>query len=275
MRKLALLLPLLALVSCAGLRDLASAAIQRPTLEFREATVQSVDLEGATIGVSFDLANPNGFGVDLARVSWGVDVEETHLADGVLPGGLKVPAYGKAPLTIPVHVRFRDVPGILTLLTSRRDEIHYKVSGSAGVRTPVGVLDLPLTHSDTLKLPALPGFSIQGVSVRGASFSDVAFDVKVRVQNPNPFPMPAGKLDYALSIAGAEVARAHDAALAKLGAGGATTVTIPVKVDLARLGGAASALVRGGDVQVGLAGTADFAGLPLPLDLKGRVPAGR
>jgi LEA14-like dessication related protein len=111
--------------------------------------------------------------------------------------------------------------------------------------------------------------------VRGATFSNVALDVKLRVQNPNPFPIPAGKLDYALSIGGAEVARASDAAVGRLGAGGATIVTIPVRVDLARLGGAATALVRGGDVQVGLAGTADVAGLPLPLELHGLVPAQR
>lgn len=275
MRKLAALLALLVLASCAGLRDLANAAIQKPRLEFREATLQGLDLEGATIGVGFDLTNPNGFGIDVARVRWGVDVEGTHVADGDLPGGLAIPANGKAPLTIPVHVRFRDVPGIVSLLTSRKDQIQYRVSGSAGVRTPVGVLDLPLSHSDTLRLPGLPGFALQGVSVRGASFSDVALDVKLRVQNPNPFPIPAGKLDYALSIGGAEVARASDAAVGRLGAGGATIVTIPVKVNLARLGGAATALVRGGDVQVGLAGTADVAGLPLPLELHGLVPARR
>ena len=273
MRKLAVLLPVLVLAACAGLRNLAGAAIERPRLEFREATLQGLDLEGATIGVSFDLTNPNGIGLDLARVSWDVEVEETHLADGVLPGGLKIPAYGKAPITIPVHIRFRDVPGIVSLLRSRRDEIRYKVSGTAGVRTPLGVLDLPLTHSDTLKLPGLPGFALESVSVRSTSLSRVALDVKVRVQNPNPFPLPAGKLDYALSIGGAEVARAKDAAVERLGAGGATILTIPVKVDLAQLGGAAVALVRGGDLQMGLAGTADVAGLPLPLELHGLVPA--
>ena len=77
------------------------------------------------------------------------------------------------------------MPGIVSLLTTGRDTIQYKLTGSAGVRTPIGVIDLPMTHEDRLSLPGLPGFSVDGLSVRSVSFTDVAFDVKLRVKNPN------------------------------------------------------------------------------------------
>ncbi len=275
MRKTAIALALVVAAGCAGLRDLAKVAFETPRLEFRSASLQALDLEGATIGVAFDLTNPNGFGLDLARAGWGVEVEGTRVATGEMPGGLAIPAKGTAPLTIPVRIRFQDVPGIVSLLTTRREALRYKLSGSAGVRTPIGVIDLPISHEDQIRLPGLPGFAVEGVSIRGASFSDVALDVKLRVKNPNAFPIPAGRLDYALSLAGNEVARASDAAVGKVAAGGSTIVSIPVKVDLVRLGRAAPALVKGGDVQVGLAGTADVAGLPLPLDVQALVPARR
>jgi LEA14-like dessication related protein len=237
--------------------------------------VDALDLGGATIGLRFDLENPNGFGLDLARVGWGVEVEGTRIATGDMPGGLAIPARGTAPLTLPVRIRFQDVPGIVSLLTSGKDVIRYKVAGNAGVRTPIGIVDLPLQHEDRLDLPGLPSFALDGLSVRSATFRDVALDVKLRVKNPNRFAIPAGRLDYALSIAGAEVARAQDTAVAKIAGGGSAVVSIPVRVDLARAGQAATELVRGTPVRVGLAGTAEVAGIPVPLDVSATMPARR
>lgn len=273
----ALALALLAFVAagCAGLSELARVAFKEPRLTFRTATVEALDLEGATIGVKFDLENPNGFGLDVARVGWGVEVEGTRIATGDMPGGLAIPANGVAPLTIPVRVRYKDVPGIIGLLTSRRDAIAYKLSGSVGVRTPIGVVDLPVSHSDRLALPSLPSFSLQGLSLRTTSLTEMALDVKVGVKNPNAFPLPAGRLDYALSLAGFEVARAQDAALAKVPGGAAQTVSIPVRVSILKAGRAATELARGAPVELGLAGTADVAGIPVPLDLAATLPARR
>src|SRR5512146_3306872 len=117
MRKIAALtVPLLLLAACAGLEKFAASAVQKPKLTFRSATVQALDLEGATLALTWDLENPNGFGVDLARVGWSLDAEGTRVASGDLPGGLKIPAKATAPVTFPVRVRFQDVPGIVGLL---------------------------------------------------------------------------------------------------------------------------------------------------------------
>lgn len=264
-----------ALAGCAGLSELARAAFQEPKLTFRSAAVESLDLEGATVGFTFDLENPNGFGVDVARVGWQMEVEQTRVAGGELPGGLAIRANATSPVTFPVRVRFRDVPGILSLLRGGKDEIGYRLSGAVGVKTPVGVVDLPLSHTDRLRLPDLPRFGIDGLAVRSVSLTTVALDVKVRVTNPNAFPLPAGKLDYALAVGGARVARAEGAALGAVAGRGSAVVAIPVRVDLASAGRVAQDLVRGGEVQVGLTGTAEVAGLPLPLDLAARVPARR
>lgn len=276
MRKtlLALLLPA-ALAGCAGLQDIARTVLQQPKLSFRSASIQALDLEGATVGFTFDLENPNAFGVDLARVGWGVEVEGTRIATGDLPGGLAVPARGTAPITFPVRVRFRDVPGIVSLLGGGRDQIGYRLSGSIGVRTPAGVLDVPLSHTDVLKLPSLPRFGVEGLSVKSVSFSSIGLALRLNVRNPNGFPIPAGRLDYALAIGGTPVARAEGAGLAAVPGGASQTVEIPVRVDVLSAGRAATDLARGAEVQVNLKGTADIAGLPLPLDLKARVPARR
>jgi LEA14-like dessication related protein len=274
-RIVALLALPLFLVSCAEVQKLARSAVKDPKLTFRSATLDALDLEGATVAFTWDLENPNGFGLDLARVGWTVDVEGTRVAAGDLPGGLEIKANGTAPVTFPVRVRFQDVPGIVSLLGSGKDVIGYRLAGVIGVRTPIGVLDLPLSHEDRLRLPSLPRFGLEGLSVRRMTFDEVALDVRLRVKNPNAFPLPVGKLDYALAIAGAPVARAAGAALAAVPGGGSAVVEIPLRLDLASAGRAAADVARGADVQVDLTGKAVVAGIPLPLDLRGKLPVRR
>jgi LEA14-like dessication related protein len=266
---------LLLLGACAGLRDLARSAVKAPKLTFRSAAVQALDMEGATVGFTFDLENPNGFGVDLARIGWRVDAEGTRVASGDLPGGLRIEATRTAPVTFPVRVRFQDVPGIVSLLGGGKDALGYRLAGTLGVRTPVGILDLPLSHEGRVTLPSVPRFAVEGISVRGVGFDAVTLDVKLRVRNPNAFALPLGSLDYALAIGGAPVARAQGAKLAAVPAGASAVVAIPVRLEVASAGRAAADLARGGEVQVDLTGRALVAGIPLPLELRGRVPARR
>jgi LEA14-like dessication related protein len=265
----------LVLTSCAGLQDLARTAFERPRLSFRSAAVEGLDLEGATVALKFDVENPNGFGLDLARVGYGLEVEGTRIATGDVKGGLAIPARGAAPLTVPVRVRFADVPGIVGLLTGGRDAVRYRVAGSVGVNTPVGVVELPMSHEDRLGLPALPRFALDGLSVRNASLSEVALDVKVKVTNPNRFGLPAGSLGYALSVAGTPVARADGAPLAAVAGNGASTIALPVKLNVLGASTAAAQVARGGEVDVALRGEARLAGIPIPLNLAARLPARR
>jgi LEA14-like dessication related protein len=276
MRKLALLVaPLAALLGCAGLDQLARAALQEPKLTFRSASIDALDLEGATVGFLFDLDNPNSFAADVARAGYAIEVEGTRIAAGDLPTGLEIPAKGIAPVKFPVRVRFRDVPGIVSLLTSGKDEIGYRLSGSLGVRTPVGTVEVPMSHTSRLRLPTLPSFQLDGLTVRNVSLSTATLGVRLRVKNPNAFALPAGALDYALALGGSNVAQAQGARIEGVPGGGNAIVEIPVRVDLASAGRVANDLARGGEMDVALTGKANLAGLPLPLDVRARVPARR
>jgi LEA14-like dessication related protein len=264
----------LALAGCAELQKVAAGALQRPHLTFRSASLDALDLEGATVGFHYDLENPNGFGVSVARLGYAVEIEGKRVASGDLPGGLEIRASGTAPVTFPVRVRFRDVPGIVSLI-GKRDRLPYRLSGTVGVKTPLGVLDLPLSHEDTLALPRMPDFAIDGLSIRSVGLDSVALDVRVAVRNPNGFAIPAGRLDYALSIGGSPVATGDGRALQAVAANGGTVVSIPVRVSYAGAGRAAADVARGGAVDVALRGTADVGGVAVPLDLAARLPARR
>ena len=274
MRQVALAV-LLSLAGCAGLEKLAASAIQKPKLTFRSASVTRLDLEGATLSLTWDLENPNPFGLDLAKVAWTLDAEGKRVASGDVPGGLQLRANATSPLTFPVHVRFQDVPGIASLLTSGKDEVRYAVAATIGLRTPVGELDVPVSHADKVRLPGVPRFALDGLSVRSVGFDAIVLDVRLRIRNPNPFALPAGHLDYGLSLSGAEVARAKSVGVEPVAGGSSAVVVVPVRIDVGSAGRVASDIARGADVHVGLEGNASLAGIPFPLDLKGNLPARR
>jgi LEA14-like dessication related protein len=275
MRKASLAVPLLLLAACAGLGELAASSVRKPKLKFRSASVQALDLEGATVAFTWDLENPNGFGVDIARVGWSVDVEGTRVAAGDLPGGLEIRAGGRAPVTFPVHLRFRDLPGIVALLGGGKDAVSYRLAGTLGIGTPVGILDVPVSHAGRLPLPAMPRFSLEGIAVRSVGLSEIVLDVRLHVRNPNAFPLPPGAIDASLAIGGQPVARAGGIAVEPVAGGASAVVAIPVRLDVGSAGRAAADLARGGEVQVGLSGKATLGGIPFPLELAGKVPARR
>jgi LEA14-like dessication related protein len=276
MRRVALAVALvLSAAGCAGLQELAASAVQKPKLTFKSAAVSALDLEGATLSLTWDLENPNPFGVDLAKVAWTLDAEGKRVAQGDVPGGLQIRANGTSPVTFPVRVRFQDVPGIVSLLGSGKDEIQYAVGATVGVRTPVGELDLPVKHADKVRLPSMPHFALEGLSVHSIGFDAIVLEVRLRVRNPNAFPLPPGSLKCGLSLSGADVARAESVKVEPLAAHASGIVAIPVRVDVGSAGRVAADIARGAELQVSLAGDASLAGLSLPLDLKGHLPARR
>jgi LEA14-like dessication related protein len=278
MRKLALALALPVLATgCAGIQQIARATIEEPKIAFRSASVESIDFDGATVALLFDLTNPNAFGLELARAAWAVEVDGTRIAAGDMPGGLSIPASGTAPISLPVRIRYRDVPGIASLLGSGKDDVPYQVSGTIGVKTPVGVLDLPVSHSDRLRLPRLPSIAVDGISLRNVTFEPfgVGFTIRLRVANPNRFRIPAGGFDTVVELGGSTIAKGQVGRLESLAPGASAVMEIPVSMDPAAAVRAASLLGQGGDVDVHLTGRVVVAGLQLPLDLRARAPAHR
>jgi LEA14-like dessication related protein len=264
---LALLAPL-ALAACAGVQKMISGTFERPRLQLESVGVEAVDLEGATAVARYRVENPNGFSVPVARLSYQLDVEGQRVAAGALPGGLRLPARGAAPLVIPVRVRYGDVPAFLDLV-ARRDRLAYRVAGSVGFDTALGPVDLPWSHSGEVPLPKLPTFAVDSVRVSGAGFTALAIDLKVRVANRNAYPIPGGRLEYRLDLNGAPVVRGAAATLAPVPAGGSAVLNLPVEVDLLTAGLGAGQVVAGGRAQVVLSGSAAWGWLRIPVDLRG------
>src|SRR5438105_2611351 len=87
MRRIILLWPLLA--ACSLFQSLASSAVERPSLSFKEAKLPRIDFEGADLNLVFLVTNPNTVGLDLAQADYALDVEGHRVVAGKPANGLK------------------------------------------------------------------------------------------------------------------------------------------------------------------------------------------
>ncbi len=136
------------------MRNLMGGAFERPTFTFQSVSLDTLDLEGVTVSLHCRIDNPNSVGLELARLGYALDLEGRRAVAGELAPGLDIPARGSAPLALPVRLRFQDVPGILEILVAR-DAASYRITGHAGVNTPVGIMDFSFEHQGRAAVPRL------------------------------------------------------------------------------------------------------------------------
>jgi hypothetical protein len=149
---LGLLLLLLPAGGCTFLRAISGVGFQRPTLTFESWAPEQLDLEGVTIGLHYRLDNPNDFALDLQHLDYRLEVEGEQVAEGQLPAGVELRARGPTPVALPVRLRWRDVPNFVEMLLTR-SELAYRVTGTAGIGSELGRVDLPFEHRDRVAVP--------------------------------------------------------------------------------------------------------------------------
>jgi LEA14-like dessication related protein len=267
-RSLALALAALTLSSCALVQKLAGAAFEKPTLTYESWSAEGLDLEGVTIGLHYRLENPNGFGLDLKKLVYKLEVEGRPITDGELPAAVEIRANGSTPIALPVRLRWREIPGFAQSLLTKRD-IAYRVTGEAGVGSPVGTIGLPFDHQDRVALPRLPSFAVERITVRNASLSNLALDVRLRIENGNNFPLPVGALMYGLRVGETDLVTGATHPLAAVPPGGHATISVPVRLSLAGAAAGVREILSGAEVH--LRGLAGFGDVEVPVDAPGRV----
>jgi LEA14-like dessication related protein len=258
---------LAALSGCAALQR-AAGALQPPTLNYESWSPEALDLEGVTIALHYRLENPNSFGLSLSRLDYRLEVDGTQVAAGELPAGVEIKAQGASPLVLPVRLRWSDVPHFAQVLATQRD-VGYRVTGSAGVGSPLGTVELPFDHAGRVAVPQPPRFSVEGIDLEELSFSGLAFAVRLRIENPNAFPLPVGALVYGLRLGEHEIFKDGSHPLAAVPPGGEAVVSVPVRISVVGARKSIGAIMHGAEVR--LRGTAGFGGIEVPVDAGGRV----
>jgi LEA14-like dessication related protein len=260
------LLSFTTLSGCAAIQSLLKGAFKRPTLSFKTARLSSASLSDATVDLVYEVNNPNSFGLDLASVDYTFFVEGKQVVAGKPKKGLSLKSKGRSELVFPANVKFADiVPVVETFLN--KDRAAFKAQGSVGIKTPIGVLNFPLSKEGTFEVPKVPQVSFQPPRIKNVTLSGATVEFPLSIKNRNSFPLPVAGITGALKVAGADVGTLSTGSLGLLDGSGTKEVTLPLTINFSRAASAAMALRSGGNAQVSLDGrlTSDAQSVPLNL----------
>jgi LEA14-like dessication related protein len=270
-------LSLAALTACAGSRPPpppVNVPVLSPRVTLRAADVVGTRFEGVEVALKLDVENPNPFALPVVRVNYSVTVEGVAAFAGLAPVNAAVASQGTYPVTLQLFLPYGKIPTIAERMASGQP-LAYGVSGTVGVQTPAGVMDLPIAWTGTMPLPRPAEFAFEGVEVEALSALTLSFDVKLRITNPNSYALPPGVLGHHLAVAGTPVA-SGDRKLPGVPPNGTAVVKIPCQVNPLGVGAGAVkavyAALMGSEVPVSLQGRATLADIPFEVKLESVIP---
>ncbi|HEY4223461.1 MAG TPA: LEA type 2 family protein [Myxococcota bacterium] len=248
----------------------AGCSFTKPSLTFKSARIHDTDLEGTTLDVTYEVKNPNSVGVSVDEVSYELDVEDHKIIAGQPPNGLSVAANGTSELMFPAKIYFAEVAPVVEVFLTQ-DTAKYRVAGELGIKTPVGMVRLPLSYEGTFPVPKLPHIDFENPRIESASLTGAKIMVPLKITNKNAFAIPLGALKANISLDGAQVATTSAALPKDLGPNETATVDVPVEVDLLKSGPVVAQVLKSKKAMLKLDGELKLSKTSIPIKLEKSV----
>jgi LEA14-like dessication related protein len=236
------------------------ATFHRPELHYETARLTEVTLDTATLETVWLVDNPNGIDLKLARADCRVFVEDRPVATGAPPPGFVMPAHGKSELVFPAKVKLREVLPTAQAVAGK-DFARYRVEGTAGIDTPVGVLDFPLNISGEFEVPKVPAMRLLAPALTGRGL-----EFRVELTNRNSFALPLGGLSGTVRVGAQELGSVSTGELA-LAPREQRVVKMPLNLNVLQAAGALESAMRGEKVPVTFNAELLSGGQRIPVDL--------
>jgi LEA14-like dessication related protein len=267
-RSPARLLVVLALgASACSWLQMAEGGFKKPAVAYKSASLTDVSLSGATLNVVTSVDNPNPVSLALAEVDYRLSIDGHPVATGKPPDGLEIPANGATDVTLPASFKFTDLGQAVATVLSK-GSAGYRAEGTLGVKTPIGLVKVPLSHEGTFTLPEMPGIALGTPRVTGVAIDHATVELPVTLTGKGNLPVPLQALQAAVSIGGARIGEVSAKDLGTLEPGASRSVTLPLTVPFSGALGAAQAMLKGGSVPIALEGQLQSGPAPVPFALK-------
>ena len=230
-----------------------TARAKKPEVVLEKVDLTDVDFQQAKLRADLRVKNKIPVVVKLARVNWKVKIDADELVTGVIENALDIPANGELPVQIPFALKFEDLYRIQQKLKDQ-DTAPFRFEGTLQVETPVGPVKLPFHHDGTVPVLHIPQVEVAKIEVKGVTMSGADIRLGFRVKNPNGIALDLQSLDYALSVAGAEVANGALPSALNVPPKGQGTFDADVKVSFLKAQEAAQAITTKSSAQYSLKG---------------------
>ena len=246
---------------------MAQGGFKNPDVAYKGASLTDVSLSGATLNVVTSVNNPNPVTLSLAEVDYRLSIDGHPVATGKPPDGLEIAANGATDVTLPASFKFTDLgEAVATVL--RKGGAGYRAEGTVGVKTPIGLVKVPLAHEGKFTLPAMPGIALGTPHLTAVAIDHATVDLPVTLTGKGSLPVPLEALQAAVTIGGAHIGEVSAKDLGTLEPGASKSVTLPLTVPFAGALDAAQAMLKGGTVPIALDGQLKSGPAPVPFSLK-------
>jgi LEA14-like dessication related protein len=248
----------------------------KPTARVAGANLRNLSFEKVDLVFDVEVSNPYTVGLPLAALAYSISSGERTVVRGNLKPTGSIPARGSQIIQVPAIVQFAAV--VKTLGGVRPGSVlPYRADLTLSVNAPVlGPIDLPLTQSGELPIPAMPQVSLTSFDIARLSLDQVKANAKVALKNTNSFAIDLSKVELNLSLAGQEVGRTSFANTAKLAPGNAVTIYVPLSFSPSALGAGLFNALRGDKAAYSLSGALEtgtpYGPLSLPFKAGGSTP---
>lgn len=269
-----LALPALLLLSGCGALD--ALGLSRPTASLAGVSLKDIGVESATLLFDVKVNNPYSVPLPLVNADYELASRAAQFLSGKADLQGTVPARGSKVVSLPAKIDYRGLLGALEGVRPGQ-VLPYTADLALSVDAPaVGALRLPMKKEGKIPVPAAPDVSVEEVRWDTPTLERAGGLVRLRLVNQNQFPVDLSKINYALSLAGVEVAQSSLAKPASFKPdGGAGTIDIPISLAPRKLGSAAWSMLSGKGAGYRLGGSLDvstpFGPMSLPIDKVGRT----
>ena len=134
---------------CAGIDTM----IDSPRVTLSQIELKSLDLDGQTVLIGFDVTNPNPFPLPVRALRYGVKLDGYRFASGETEARFTVPAQSDADFAISVELDLlRTAPKLIHIVRSgAHREVPYSLEGEFAVDVPL-IPSVAFTSGGTIRL---------------------------------------------------------------------------------------------------------------------------
>lgn len=242
---------------------------EKPSVSVKRVDVTSINFGGIGFEIVFDVVNPNVIGLDLAKLTYQLKVDNHQFVAGAINRPLHVPPQGTGELHVPVAFRFVELAEALVSLFEK-PVLPYSIAVTLGFASPVGVIGIPISHAGTFPVPRIPDVAISRAAVGNVSASGAEVSLGLKLHNGNAFAVPLSNLSYRILVENAPVATAATGPIS-LGPNARLELPITARADFLQAGLGILRALESRSASIALDGTLDLGGFTIPVHVGTRL----
>jgi LEA14-like dessication related protein len=120
-----------------------------PTVVPKDAKIVALDTETVTLELRLELTNPNGFAIDVRRISANVMVEDLVIGTIDVPHAVSLSSNVPTLVTVPLKLRW-DGAAALAKIAAKGKDVPFRVDGSVGIGGERLNVDVPYSQSGVI-----------------------------------------------------------------------------------------------------------------------------